>query len=86
MRGWLKWAAVVVVAQTWASCGEGFLVKHRFALGDFEEDGTGRRTRTARRATLGARPIGRCFIELSPPHGDLTFSGASYGSELGSRR
>ena len=23
------------------------------------------------------------LIELSPPHGDLTFSGSSYGTELG---
>ena len=82
MRGWLKWAGGVIVAADMGLVVDNFLVKHRYALGDLEEeewemapDGTPR------------DPWGKTYrallIELSPPHGELTFSGSSYGTELG---
>ena len=38
MRGWLKWAGGVVVAADMGLVGDNFLVKHRYALGDLEEE------------------------------------------------
>ena len=82
MRGWLKWVGGIVVAADMGRVADNFLVKHRYALGDLEEE------------EWEVAPDGKphdpwspayraLFIDLSPPHGDLTFSGSSYGTRLG---
>ena len=80
MRGWMKWEG-----GTRRRCRDGlrarrFPVKHRYALGDLDES-TGRGCPTARPRSLGAK-LPRLADRGSPPHGDLTFSGSSYGIEL----
>ena len=59
MRGWLKWRDSHVVAADMGFVRDNFFVKHRYALDDLDES-SGRRTRTARPATLGRRPFVRC--------------------------
>ena len=81
MRGWMKWRDSRVVASDMGLVRDNFLVKHRYALDDLEEstwetnpDGTLR--------DPWAKTYRALLIECSPPHGDVTFSGSSYGLEL----
>ena len=83
MRGWLKWAGGVVVDADLGPVGENFLVKHRLALGDPEEDGNWGKNPDGTSRDPWSKAYRALLIELSPPHGDLTFSGGSYGTELG---
>ena len=41
MRGWLKWVGGVIVAADMGLVIDNFLVKHRYALGDLEEERVG---------------------------------------------
>jgi hypothetical protein len=81
MRGWLKWVDGKVVDARMGLIAEGFLMPHEYSLPDRDEsqweknpDGTPR------------DPWSKCFrlsmIEMAPPHGDVTFSGSSYGAQL----
>jgi hypothetical protein len=81
MRGWLKWQNNIVADADMGYVRDGFVLKHRAALGDDDEsawetnpDGTPRDpwTRTYR----------ALLLEMSPPHGDVTFTGSSYGAQL----
>ena len=81
MRGWLKWQDGAVTDAVMGYVRDGFLVQHRAALGDDDEtaweknpDGTPRDpwTRTYR----------ALLVEMSPPHGDVTFSGSSFGAQI----
>jgi hypothetical protein len=83
MRGWLKWAGGVVVDADLGPVGENFLVKHRLALGDPEEDGNWEKNPDGTSRDPWSKAYRALLIELSPPHGELTFSGGSYGTELG---
>jgi hypothetical protein len=83
MRGWLKWAGGVVVAADMGLVCDNFLVKHRLALGDLEEEGNWETAPDGTSRDPWSKTYRALLIELSPPHGDLTFSGSSYGTELG---
>ena len=82
MRGWMKWAGGVIVAADMGLVIDNFLVKHRYALGDLEEE-EWEKTPDGKGRDPWSKSFRALFIELSPPHGDLTFSGSSYGTELG---
>ena len=62
MRGWLKWAGGVVVAADMGLVCDNFLVKHRNALGDLEEERLGEGPRRRRLVTLGAKPTELCLL------------------------
>ena len=64
---------------------DNFLVKHRLALGDLEERNW-ETVPTGVPRDPWSKAYRALLIELSPPHGDVTFSGTSYGTELASRR
>ena len=84
MRGWLKWAGGVVVAADMGLVADNFLVKHRYALGDLEEEeGNWETAPDGKPRDPWSKTFRALLIELSPPHGELTFSGGSYGTELG---
>jgi hypothetical protein len=81
MRGWLKWVDGKVVDARMGLVANGFLMPHLYSLPDRDEsqweknpDGTPR------------DPWSKCYrlllIETAPPHGDVTFSGSSYGAQL----
>jgi len=81
MRGWLKWMSGAVADADMGYVKDNCIVKHRDALGDNDEaaweknpDGTPRDpwTRTYR----------ALLIEMSPPHGDVTFSSSAWGAEI----
>ena len=83
MRGWLKWRDSRVVASDMGLVRDGFAVKHRLALGDPEEDGNWEKNPDGTSRDPWSKAYRALLIELSPPHGELTFSGGSYGTELG---
>lgn len=81
MRGWLKWEAGKVTAADMGFVRDNYLVKHRYALGDLDEelwekDPTGK---SRDPWSLNYRTLA---IEVSPPHGDVTLVGSSYGMEI----
>ena len=82
MRGWLKWVGGVIVAADMGLVVDNFRVKHRDALGDLEEE-EWEKTPDAKPRDPWSKAYRALLIELSPPHGELTFSGSSYGTELG---
>ena len=80
MRGWKRWQGGIVVDAHMGLIADDYLVPHRHTLGDLDEgawepgqDGKPR------------DPWSRCYqlllIEMARPHGDVTFSGSSYGAE-----
>ena len=81
MRGMVKWMGGTVADAKMGFVKDNFLVPHRYSLGDLDE------------ATWEKGPDGEPrdpwsksylvqLVELSPPHGDLTFSSGSYGARL----
>jgi hypothetical protein len=81
MRGMLKWMGGTVVDARIGLVKDNYLVPHRYTLGDLDEaawekgpDGVPRDPWTKSYLVQ--------LIELSPPHGELTFSGGSYGARL----
>ena len=80
MRGMLKWQGGIVVDAVMGLVTDGFMVPHRHTLGDLDES-------QWEKGPDGQRdPWAPCYrvllIELAAPHGDLTFSGGSYGAKL----
>ena len=80
-RGWLKWLSGVIVAADMGLVAENFLVKHRNALGDLDEEAWEQNPDGTRRDPW-SRAYRAVLVEVSPPHGELTFSGSSYGTEV----
>jgi hypothetical protein len=81
MRGWLCWRDGTVVNADMAFVRDNVPMKHRYALGDEDPeqweknpDGTPRDPWSPSYRTL--------LIELSPPHGDFTFSSSAWGGQL----
>ena len=81
MRGWLKWVNGVVVDAVMGYVKDNFIVPHRHSLGDLDESAWERDP-----AGNPRDPWSKCYrvllIELSTPHGDVTFSGGSFGAQL----
>jgi hypothetical protein len=80
-RGMLKWVNRQVVDARMGAVSENYLVPHRYTLGDLDRDQWERGPKD--------EPIDPWkpsyqvqLVELSPPHGDLTFSSGSYGAKL----
>jgi hypothetical protein len=84
MRGWLKWHGGRVVEAEMGFVKDNFPVRHRYSLPDQDEsqweklsDGKGR--------DPWAQSYRVLLIEVSPPHGDVTFSGSSQGTAIALR-
>jgi hypothetical protein len=60
---------------------DNFLVRHRYTLGDDDEEQWEKDPNGAPRDPW-SRSYRALLIGLSPPHGDVTFSSASYGASL----
>jgi len=81
MRGWMKWEGGTITAADMGFVRDGHPLKHRNALGDLDEerweknpDGTPR--------DPWSRSYRALLVEVSPPHGDVTLGGSSYGLSL----
>ena len=81
MRGWLKWHDGRVVEAEMGFVKDSFPVRHRYSLPDSDEsqweklpDGTPR--------DPWAQSYRVLLVECRAPHGDVTFSGSSYGTAL----
>jgi hypothetical protein len=80
-RGMVKWLGGAIVDAKMGLVKDGFLVPHRYSLGDLDES-------TWEKAPDGEPrdPWTQLYlfqlVELSPPHGTLTFSSGSYGAKL----
>ena len=66
----------------WASLSTTSASSIAIALGDLEESEWEKNPDGTPRSPWG-KSYRALLIELSPPHGDLTFSGSSHGTELG---
>jgi hypothetical protein len=81
MRGMLKWQANSIVNARVGFVADGFLMPDRQTLGDedearWETDPAG----NPRDPWSKVYRVG--LVEVAPPHGDVTFSGSSYGTQL----
>jgi hypothetical protein len=81
MRGFLKWVDGIVADARMGLVADNYLMPHRYTLGDMDEgqweknpDGTPR--------DPWSKAYRLLLIEMSAPHGDVTFSGSSYGAQL----
>ena len=81
MRGWLKWHDGRVVEAEMGFVRDNFPVRHRYSLPNLTR-ASGRSYRTERLAILGRSLIASYWSKCSAPHGDVTFSGSSYGTAL----
>jgi hypothetical protein len=81
MRGWLKWSEGGVVAADMGFVRDNFPVKHRYALGDLDES-LWEKAPDGEPRDPWSRSYRALLIEISAPHGDVTFSGSSYGAHL----
>jgi len=81
MRGWLKWADGAVVDSDMGYVRDNFIVRHRHALGD-EDETQWEKDPAGNPKDPWSRSYRALLIELSPPHGDVTFSSASWGAQL----
>ena len=84
-RGWLRWQGGIVTSAEMGLVRDGYLVKHRYALGDLDEtawetnpDGTPRDPWTQSYRVV--------LIEVSPPHNDVTFAARLTGLRSPLRR
>jgi hypothetical protein len=80
IRGFVKFSDQGIVDARVGRVADNFIEPHRHTLGDMEEglwqlfDGKPR--------DPWCRYVGVPMIELSPPHGDVTFTGTSWGAQL----
>jgi hypothetical protein len=81
MRGYLKWIDGKVVDARMGLVIEGYLMPHRYSLGDDDDEAQWEIHNDKPRD-----PWSRChrmvLVELSPPHGELTFSSSAFGAEI----
>jgi hypothetical protein len=80
-RGWVKWGEAGIIGADVGLIKDGFLMKHRYALGDMDE--------TQWRTDPSGAPmdpwsqyISVQLVEMSPPHSDVTFASQSWGGSL----
>jgi hypothetical protein len=81
MRGWVKWSDTGIVAADVGLIGDGFLMKHRFTLGDTEES-EWRRDPAGNAIDPWSMYYSVQLVEAAPPHSDLTFTTQSWGGSL----
>ena len=81
MRGLVKWQGGAIVDAKMGLVREGFMMPHRYSLGDLDEDQWEKGPDGEVRDPWTQSYLVQ-LIELSPPHGTLTFSGGSYGAKL----
>src|SRR6476660_3566695 len=81
MRGWLKWVDHAVAEADMGYVRDNFLVKHRMALGDDDEDQWEKNPDGTPRDPW-SRSYRALLIEMAAPHGDVTYSGSSFGTSL----
>jgi hypothetical protein len=81
MRGWLKWEDGAVSDAVMGYVRDGFLVQHRGTLGDDDETAWQKNPEGTPRDPW-TRTYRALLLEMSPPHGDVTFSGSSFGAQI----
>ena len=81
MRGLCKWMAGGIVDVRMGFVKDNYLVPHRYSLGDLDEDQWEKGPDGEPRDPWSQSYLVQ-LVELSPPHGTLTFSGGSYGAKL----
>jgi hypothetical protein len=80
-RGWVKWSEVGIFAADVGLIKDGFLMKHRYALGDMDES-QWRVDPAGNPLDPWSQYVSVQLVELSPPHGDVTFTSQSWGGSL----
>ena len=80
MRGWLRWQDGAVTDADMGYVRDNFQLKHRAALGDDDESAWEKNDGTPR--DPWTRTYRALLIEMKPPHGDVTFSGSSFGAQI----
>ncbi len=81
MRGWLRWADGVVADARVGLIAENYLVPHRYTLGDVGEDAWEKGPDGTPRDPW-SKVYRLLMVEVARPHGDVTFSGSSFGAQL----
>ena len=80
-RGWVRFGPDGITGADVGLVAEGFKVKHRFALGDNDEGqwtaGPDGEPRDPWAVYFSVQ-----LVQMSPPHGDLTFTSNSHGGRL----
>src|SRR4029077_6073626 len=80
IRGWVRFGEHGITAADVGLIRENFQVKHRYALGDEDESKWG--TLNGEPKDPWTRYHAVQLIEVSPPHGDVTFTSTSWGGSL----
>jgi hypothetical protein len=82
LRGWVKFGDHGIVSAEVGLVADNYLVKHRSALGDLDESlwPVGRDGKVR---DMWTQYVSVQMIEMTPPHGDATFTSTSWGGKLG---
>jgi hypothetical protein len=80
-RGWFRWWNGVVTDTVFGLVKDNFLVPHRFSLGDNEED-QWEKDPAGNPRDPWTRTYRMVLVEMTAPHGDLTFTSSAWGAQL----